>query len=574
DQNEDDNDRKKSNKNQKDENEDDTKLDRNREDSDKNQKDEDGNDKDSMHFKDEDDTSFLKAGNILNKPGKDNEDDSIEDSEKQSLDDDSPLLALVAKAQEKSAKIMEKEPIEERPPTPVKVPPPFPSPAELSARFRKLIALHQRTYPKDLKFETESSHFLSRFAKKNLLQQSLLQEREMKRLEERQRWSKREEAEFYRALIAFGIEKNLDTGEIVWTRFKDLAKLRHKLDHTLTEYYHSFEAMCKRVCRRSLTQEEECLSYLPESLSEDRATKVCQRVDFMARLRSLLRPSNQLQLDERIKLAKKTPDLPDWWQIGKHDLDLLKGAAKHGLAKMEENIVLDPEFSFKEIFLELQKEVNSNRAVTRNLSKLTSGSSNEKVDAASTPTEKRYSTTDQIISDILSDQHSISSEILVHWPKERAVIMRLQNLCYLIEHGEWPTGNKAANLSTIPDWQSLAEPLNLELDPKYDFSDTQARLEEYKRNFGGSKLKSVSSMATSSANTKQSQALNLVDLYQATLANKMLKMKNYQTGNANLFDEITDSTDSARKHTGTGRRGRKPGSGNPNPLQDLMDGEK
>jgi len=41
-----------------------------------------------------------------------------------------------------------------------------------------------------------------------------------------------------------------------WTKFKSVARLEKKYDDTLTEYFRSFYAMCKRLCGQSLTEEE------------------------------------------------------------------------------------------------------------------------------------------------------------------------------------------------------------------------------------------------------------------------------------------------------------------------------
>lgn len=41
-----------------------------------------------------------------------------------------------------------------------------------------------------------------------------------------------------------------------WTKFKSVARLEKKYDDTLTEYFRSFYAMCKRLCNQTLTEEE------------------------------------------------------------------------------------------------------------------------------------------------------------------------------------------------------------------------------------------------------------------------------------------------------------------------------
>jgi len=41
-----------------------------------------------------------------------------------------------------------------------------------------------------------------------------------------------------------------------WTKFKSVARFEKKYDDTLTEYFRSFYAMCKRLCGQTLTEEE------------------------------------------------------------------------------------------------------------------------------------------------------------------------------------------------------------------------------------------------------------------------------------------------------------------------------
>lgn len=70
------------------------------------------------------------------------------------------------------------------------------------------------------------------------------------------KWSRREEADFYRTISSFGVEYNEEKKEYNWSRFRGIARLERKYDETLAEYYKCFYAMCKRVCGRDLTEEE------------------------------------------------------------------------------------------------------------------------------------------------------------------------------------------------------------------------------------------------------------------------------------------------------------------------------
>ncbi len=142
---------------------------------------------------------------------------------------------------------------------------------------------------------------------------------------------------------------------------------------------------------------------IPESLSEERCNKVLQRVELMNRVRSALRSDH---FDERIQLCRRSADLPPWWRPGEHDRHLLIGVSKsapffaflfclrlfddvspvldatsaccfrHGFNKSEEFVVHDNELCFKDVWLEMQREVASaiaapheTRAITRSATK-------------------------------------------------------------------------------------------------------------------------------------------------------------------------------------------------------------
>ena len=69
-------------------------------------------------------------------------------------------------------------------------------------------------------------------------------------------WTRREEADFYRIVSTFGVERDCETGQFIWDKFRMLARLERKLDNTLTEYFRAFYHMCLKVCRRFASEEE------------------------------------------------------------------------------------------------------------------------------------------------------------------------------------------------------------------------------------------------------------------------------------------------------------------------------
>ena len=71
----------------------------------------------------------------------------------------------------------------------------------------------------------------------------------------------------------------------------------------------------------------ELVSGSVEAVTEEKARKVLERVDFLTKLREevVVREDLAEVLEEHAQLAL---DLPEWWQPGKHDHDLVIGAAR------------------------------------------------------------------------------------------------------------------------------------------------------------------------------------------------------------------------------------------------------
>ena len=160
------------------------------------------------------------------------------------------------------------------------------------------------------------------------------------------RWSRREEQDFYRVVSSFGVDFNRKTDSFDWGRFRLFAKLKAKTDQTLTDYFKSFYAMCKKVVGRHLTEEEEILPLI-DSITEEKANRCLARIDLLSKVREEILFHSEL--DERLKLCQPQLDLPEWWICGKHDKDLLIGSAKYGLSRLDYNLMNDPELSFIEV---------------------------------------------------------------------------------------------------------------------------------------------------------------------------------------------------------------------------------
>lgn len=95
---------------------------------------------------------------------------------------------------------------------------------------------------------------------------ALSRSRDSERVEKKTRWTRREEADFYRVASTFGVESNKRGSndefprQYVWDTFRQLANLNKKDDDQLTDYMHAFYFMCRRVCNKLTPQEEGMIS--------------------------------------------------------------------------------------------------------------------------------------------------------------------------------------------------------------------------------------------------------------------------------------------------------------------------
>lgn len=94
------------------------------------------------------------------------------------------------------------------------------------------------------------------------------------------------------------------------------------------------------------------LSELPDPtliidpITEERASRTLYRIELLRRIREQVLPHPLLS--EHLKLCQPSPDLPEWWECGRHDRDLLLGASKHGVSRTDYHILNDPTLGFLE----------------------------------------------------------------------------------------------------------------------------------------------------------------------------------------------------------------------------------
>uniref|UniRef100_A0A8C8M7R0 DNA helicase n=1 Tax=Oncorhynchus tshawytscha TaxID=74940 RepID=A0A8C8M7R0_ONCTS len=229
----------------------------------------------------------------------------------------------------------------------------WPAASALTARLRRLITAYQRTHKREqLRQEAMArpDGRRRRRPREQLLSMAtaLLAEGGAFFKERRQRWTRREEADFYRVVSTFGVIYDTARQRFDWTQFRAFARLDKKTDESLEKYYFSFVAMCKRVCRMQVKTDTELPdpTLIIDPITEERASRTLYRIELLRRIREQVLPHPLL--GERLRLCQPSSDLPEWWDCGRHDRDLLLGASKHGVSRTDYHILNDPALGFLE----------------------------------------------------------------------------------------------------------------------------------------------------------------------------------------------------------------------------------
>ncbi|KAK2915525.1 chromodomain-helicase-DNA-binding protein 6 isoform X2 [Channa argus] len=167
-------------------------------------------------------------------------------------------------------------------------------------------------------------------------------------LEWQRRWTRREQADFYRTVSSFGVIYDPERKAFDWSQFRALARLERKTDESLERYFNSFVNMCRAACKLPPRKEEGLVdpSVLVEPLTEERAARTLYRIELLRKIREQV--LRHPLLSARLQLCRPSLYLPVWWETGKHDRDLLIGAARHGLSRTDFYILNDPQLTFLE----------------------------------------------------------------------------------------------------------------------------------------------------------------------------------------------------------------------------------
>ncbi|XP_018115294.1 chromodomain-helicase-DNA-binding protein 8 isoform X1 [Xenopus laevis] len=387
----------------------------------------------------------------------------------------------------------------------------WPPGSALTARLRRLITAFQRSYKREqLKLEAEE-----RGDKRRKRCEAAFKLKEIARREKQQRWTRREACDFFRVLSSFGVEYDPDTQLYDWQRFRGLARLDKKTDESLLKYFHGFVAMCRQVCRLppAAGDEPPDPSLFIEPISEERASRALFRLDLLRRVREqvLCHPL----LIPRLSLCRPDTELPEWWESGRHDHELLQGAARYGLSRTDLTILQDHTFSFLRCQISyfqsrgisghsrpstpttappvpterqpshlasLSSSVSCSPAPRRSSSCSSSSSSSNSEDSsdesngvkvkpnAGLPHARLYDEESRLSlaaspADLATEdstQTALETPSSADWPKDRVLLCRIEQVCSAVLTGKWssprrlsdPLSDSPDSLSPTPEQQS------------------------------------------------------------------------------------------------------------------------
>ena len=280
-----------------------------------------------------DEDEMISAAKPMNKIN------DLDDDNSKPMDDDDDSMLSGSKTPSERASSLKPETKDEDKNGQVR---PFPSNSDLNGRLRRLIASYQRENKRE---EARLAAQDRRNERRERIEQ-VIREREAQKADgHNKKLNRKEENDFYRAIMAYGIETK--DKKIVWDRFKALARLDKKYDETLTEFYTAFMATCKKAANEALTEDEENSTLQIDAIDETKAKKILARVDLIQKIREEVLVHEKLE--DRLLLCEAAEDMPEWWIPGKHDKDLIQGVARHGMARMDYYVLNDPELSFKDI---------------------------------------------------------------------------------------------------------------------------------------------------------------------------------------------------------------------------------
>ncbi|PIO52383.1 hypothetical protein TELCIR_26311, partial [Teladorsagia circumcincta] len=186
----------------------------------------------------------------------------------------------------------------------------FPGVAEVSTRFRRLIAVSQRNI-------TDPVY-------------------------EKLRWSRREEQEYMRVLRSFGMkDKRNDPTMIDWDAFRAFSPLlEKKTDEEMQEHLYCILAMCTKAQGGELSALDTKRALSVDAMTSRKAQKLMNRLHLTRKVHALAAGLDKVT--PMLKLCSAEA-MPSGWTT-QHDKELISVCDQHGIDNISANILKKPAF--------------------------------------------------------------------------------------------------------------------------------------------------------------------------------------------------------------------------------------
>ncbi|ELW69658.1 Chromodomain-helicase-DNA-binding protein 6 [Tupaia chinensis] len=155
-----------------------------------------------------------------------------------------------------------------------------------AARLRRLVTVYQRCNRKELcRPEVLGPGNQGYWVQEEMFRRA--SEMDLINKEAQKRWTRREQADFYRTVSSFGVVYDQEKKIFDWTQFRIISRLDKKSDESLEHYFYSFVAMCRNVCRLPARKDggpADATIYV-EPITEERAARTLYRIELLRKVR-------------------------------------------------------------------------------------------------------------------------------------------------------------------------------------------------------------------------------------------------------------------------------------------------
>ncbi|KAJ1973907.1 hypothetical protein H4R35_003873, partial [Dimargaris xerosporica] len=184
------------------------------------------------------------------------------------------------------------------------------------------------------------------------------------------RWTKREQHEFYKTLMSFGVETTRAIpAQITWITFRRLANLSRKDDQAMEQCLRALVQRCRELTDDAVDVDEllpgidfnslgaslssaspppipQELSFEGNLLTREKARRVTKRMLLLNEVREC---ADYPALASALAVARWFNYMPKWWECSTFDVGLVRGVAAYGIGRGD-LLKIDPDLPFYQHF--------------------------------------------------------------------------------------------------------------------------------------------------------------------------------------------------------------------------------